>query len=295
MRLHAYAVHREGGIVLRILRIVLTALIAAFLAFSPPYILGGLDSDPYGARWGNREPAWRGRIELWHVATFRTYQGKVTRHLEKRAEAYCRQNPGVHIEVFGYTEAQFADRIARGVYPDAYSFQTGLLYAEQLAPLPTEEDDLPAFRGNLAPALSAGGETLAAPYLMSGYCVCVNAQLSAALHIPAPDAADGAFLQAAAQRVHRDAPQLCMPPVLAARAGVVGALSEQGAFLKGKAAFAVLDARARSAISCAIRRRTCPCPPCRTARIPTRCSTSARRAARAGRRRGPWRGSCSFY
>ncbi len=164
----------------------------------------------------------------------------MTRHLEKRAEAYCARNPGIHIEVFGYTEEQFADRIARGVYPDAYSFQTGLLYAEQLRATSVRAPEL---NGTLYP-VTLGTDVLAVPYLLSGYFLCANAQLLAALQLELPETPDDAFLAAAAALRIKGAPQLYMPPILAARAGITGELAGADAFARGKAALAVLDARA---------------------------------------------------
>lgn len=223
---------------LRALRILAALVLALFLALTPIWILDGLNVERYYALWQKPAPTWRGRIEIWHIASFRTYQGSVTNYLQARADAYCRRHAGVHIDVVGMTEKQYADRLARGAFPDAYSFALGLCYAEQLAALPLEA---PAFRGTLR-AAAYEDELLAVPYLMSGYFLAANPQLTARYLAPAPEMPDAAYLQSALDCNAKSA-QLAMPPLLAARLGLVGTLASEAEFLSGKAALCALDAR----------------------------------------------------
>ena len=147
------------------LKAAVTVAMVAFLVLSPPWLLRGLRRDEYRAFFIKPAATWHGRIELWHVAGFRVYQGSVTEHLQSRADAYHKKHPGVHIDVVGLTEKQYRERLARGAFPDAYSFPPGAVYAEQLSAL-----SLPAmpFVGNLAPA-KQDDATCAVPDLMSGY------------------------------------------------------------------------------------------------------------------------------
>jgi len=223
---------------LRVVRWIAIIGLALFLALSPAWILDGLDNDEYRAFWEKPEPAWRGRVEIWHIASFRTYQGSVTNYLQSRADAYCRTHAGVNIDVLGLTEKQYNDRIARGAYPDAYSFAGGLCYAEQFSPLPIEA---PAFCGTLS-AASYGDEILAVPYLMSGYFLAANPQMLSKYALALPEEPDAAFLQSALD-LAAGSPQLAMPVLAAARLGLSGTFASEADFLAGKAALCVMDAR----------------------------------------------------
>ncbi|MDO4573004.1 MAG: hypothetical protein Q4C13_06510 [Clostridia bacterium] len=220
---------------MRIFRWIAAALIVAYLIFTPPIIRQGLARDPYRDWLTPATPAWRGRIEIWHIAGFKVYQGSVTHYLEERAEAYCQAHAGVHIEIVGMTRGQYEARVARGAFPDAYSFPGGLVYAEQLR---AADYAAVEYRGGLG-AVPRGGETLAVPWLMSGYFLVCNTQLLAQNRMELPESADTAVLQQAL-----DMGQLEMPAVLAARAGLEGTLAEAGSFEKGRCMLAVLDARA---------------------------------------------------
>lgn len=214
--------------------------LAAFLLVTPRFVSSKLGVDEYRAFHTKPAPAWKGRLEIWHVATFRTYQGSVTSYLQSRADAYCRTRAGIDIDVVGLTEKKLNDRLLRGAYPSAYSFQTGMLYAEQLAPI---EITVPGLRGNLAPAMR-DGDVLAAPYLVSGYFLAGNEFLMQKHGFSMPEAIDAAFFSAVLGYQGAKTPQLEAPVLLLAQYGVSGSLAEAGAFLSGKAAFAVLDARA---------------------------------------------------
>lgn len=224
---------------MRFFRWAALALIVLYLVVSPAIIRRGLARDQY-VEWLTPEtPAWEGRVELWHIADFKVYLGSVTHYLEDRAKAYGRLHPGVHIDVIGLTPAQYESRLGRGAFPDAYSFPAGLLYAEQLRPADYARQE---YRGRLVPA-EAEGEAYAVPWLMSGYFLAANTQRLAKYRVELPESADTAFLQSALS-LDAESPQLYMPAVLAARAGLTGALATAEDFTKGRAMLAVLDARA---------------------------------------------------
>ncbi len=223
---------------MRVLRALLALAIAAFLLFSPRFLLEGLSQDYTHGIFELEEPEWEGIIELWHIVDFKAYQGSVTRYLAARTEAFCKAHPGVFIEVTGMTVEAFAERYARGDRPDAYSFPGGLLYREQLRPLPAEIDGLAALRPGLR-AAEAEGTVYAAPYLMSGYFLLVNTQNALFSSARPPASPEEVDLQAA-----MDGGDLEAPAVYAALLGLSGSLAEAGAFRAGKAACQVADARA---------------------------------------------------
>ena len=99
---------------MRVLRALLALAIAAFLLFSPRFLLEGLSQDYTHGIFELEEPEWEGIIELWHIVDFKAYQGSVTRYLAARTEAFCKAHPGVFIEVTGMTVEAFAERYARG-------------------------------------------------------------------------------------------------------------------------------------------------------------------------------------
>ncbi len=229
---------------MRIVKTAVSILLIAFLALSPKWLIRGLDADFCRTVFERPKPAWQGRLELWHIASFRTRQGSVTDYLQQRADAFCRQNPGVYIDVKGLTEKKYNDRLARGAAPDLYSFAAGLCYPEQLSPVSLP---LPTMAGNLSP-VADGGTVLAVPYLMSGYVLCANMQLTAGLETPLPEAPDAAFLQSVLDGDNDENPSLYIPAVHAARLKLTGVIAADTAFRQGKAAYAVLDAYAYNAL-----------------------------------------------
>lgn len=227
-----------------VLRAIATAGILAFLALSPKWLLAQLARQRY-VEFLEKPPAeWHGQITLWHIADFRVYQGSVTDYLQARADAYCKRHTGVHIDVLGLTVKRYNDRIQRGEFPDMYSFPSGLMYCEQLGAI---DPALPKFRGALAPA-GADKVIYAVPYLTSGYLLAINTALATKYRLELPGS-EGADLEPvvalfqSALAADAKTPQLHMPPVLAARMGLVGTLATLEQFQSGQTALAVLDAR----------------------------------------------------
>lgn len=223
---------------MRILRAIATLMIVVFLLLSPGYIKDHLSSDPFRAFFDIPEAKWHGKIELWHIVSFRTYQGSVTKLLRERATVWNKSHPGIHIEVVGMTEKKFQERIARGEFPDAYSFASGVCYLEQLQVLAM---DTPKPTGSI-PCATNNGDLYAVPYLYSGYFLLANTELLATSGMELGASIDPAMLQAALDQ-EKKTPQLFMPPVLAARADLSGALATLDDFSRGKTLFAVGDAR----------------------------------------------------
>lgn len=110
---------------MRIVKTAVSILLIAFLALSPKWLIRGLDADFCRTVFERPKPAWQGRLELWHIASFRTRQGSVTDYLQQRADAFCRQNPGVYIDVKGLTEKKYNDRLAAARRPISTRSQRG--------------------------------------------------------------------------------------------------------------------------------------------------------------------------
>ena len=226
---------------MRALRIAVVIAIVLFLALTPGWLLEHLSRDQEEDFFTKPTPAWNGRIELWHIAEFRTYQGSVTDFLQDRADRYWKKKDrGVHIDVIGLTVEQYQDRIARGLTPDAYSFPSGFLYPEALQSFPV---DTATLKTGLSPARFQD-QVYAVPILMSGYFLVGNVQLLSAngFLMPEEGSLDPAVLQAALD-LKQKVPQLYMPPILAARLNLTGQLAAWEQFQKGKVMLAVVDAR----------------------------------------------------
>ena len=225
---------------MRILRAVGALLLLLFLLLAPKPLLRALSDDPMARLFEPEQPDWYGVIEVWHIASFKPFQGSGTKFLREQCQRFQKRHPGVHIEVIGLTPDMFAARIARGAFPDAYSFPAGLLYRERLSAM--EPVSLPPLPGNLR-AAEADGLLYAVPYLASGNFLLVNEQL--AQQIGTEDTEDvGEGVSVAMLQSWLDAGQLCVPPIWGAQLGLVGESRAFSDFLAGKISAAVADARA---------------------------------------------------
>ena len=218
---------------MRPVRITATLLIILFLIFSPRPLQKALERDPMLELFENETPDWYGVIEIWHIASFRTYQGSVTNFLQERCNAFSRTHEGVHFEVTGLTPAMFEERMARGLRPDAYSFAPGVLTEPLLQPLPA---NVPILRDGFPN--NSQTQRLAAPYLMSGYFLLLNEQAILEKGGTIPDAADEALLRS----LHAEG-ELSLPPALADFYGLSDNGPDHIAFLDGKCKASVADAR----------------------------------------------------
>lgn len=224
---------------LRCLRALLSVLVVLFLVVSPRFLVQAVRIDRYRAFFEREKADWHGVITIWHIVGFSPYQGSGSRYLEARAEAFAKSRPGVTVKVIGMSPAHYQELTARGQKPDAYSFPAGFLYQEQLRSL---DLDLPSLTGGVR-AAEADGKLYAAPYCMSAYALLMNTQLLFAAGLDVPEAPDALFLQQALDRGGKT-PQLAMPPVLAAEAGLTGTLADYADFKAGKVMLAVADLRA---------------------------------------------------
>ena len=135
--------------------------ILLFLLYAAPRVGEGTGESFYVKTRQIPEPEYVGTITLYHVVTYRTYQGSVTAFLQERAEAFNRQHFGVRIAVEGMGEQDFFERLSYGRRADMYSFFSGVLYEELLQPA--------AFTSETALRPGLAVTAYAAPWLFSGY------------------------------------------------------------------------------------------------------------------------------
>ncbi len=230
------------GVVLA-LRILVAALLVAFLLLAPPYLEQALGHNYYREWLSGEREDWNGVLTMWHVVEFKTAQGSVTSYLETVAAQYERAHPGVYIEVLGLAPEAVQERLSRGERPHMWSFPGGACGAQELAPLTI---GLPAFRGNLSP-LRAEGEAYAAPYLYSGYFLLGNTVLIQELGLSWPSdpaALTETLQQAMDARSTGRYGAVCALPLHAARLGLTGKMALDGDFKAGQVPFLIGDARA---------------------------------------------------
>lgn len=222
---------------MRVFRGIVSLAAAAFLLLFPACFNQRAPYEPYLSRFAKPAPDWYGVVELWHVVSSKPYQGGVTELLTARAAAYNALHPGVHIQVAGLSETAFFERLGRGEVPHGYSFQGGLLYREQLSPLPLSP---PAYVGALRPAHSEGGEILAVPWYYSGYALAVNTTQLYGLGLTMPEKVDAAFLQSLMNEASGRG-GVFAPEVIAASMKLTGELGSREDFMAGKLAAGIID------------------------------------------------------
>lgn len=219
---------------MKIIRIVASVLIVAFLIFAPAPLRRALQRDPMRELFESDPPDWYGIIDIWHIAGFRTYQGSVTTFLEDCCDAFSKEHPGVHFEVSGLTPAMYEDRTARGLAPDAYSFPAGFLSKELAAPLSA---DCPILIDGLA-IPDKNSDCSAIPYLFSGYFLLFNEQITEKEGFSVPDTADADLLL----QLHENG-VLSFPESIGRQYALSGDARDYSDFLKGSCMAAVTDAR----------------------------------------------------
>ena len=227
------------------LRVIVAVVLIAFLALAPPRLMQALGHDYY-EEWlaGTRED-WSGVITLWHVVGFKPAQGSITAYIESIAAKYERAHKGIYIEVLGLTPEAVAERLSRGERPHLWSFPAGVLELQELKPLSTPA---PAFAGDLAP-LKDKNDTLALPYLYSGYFLLGNTVLIQELGLAWPESNDPEVLRETLQAAMNARSTgrygaVSAPEHIARRLWLKGPLAQDGDFKAGQVPFLIGDARA---------------------------------------------------
>ena len=227
------------------LRAIIAVVLIAFLVLAPPKLLQALGHDYYKEWLAGAREDWSGVITLWHVVGFKPAQGSITAYMESIAAKYERAHKGIYIEVLGLTPEAVAERLSRGERPHLWSFPAGGLDPGELAPLsfPT-----PALAGDLAP-LKKRNDTVALPYLYSGYFLLGNTVLVQELGLAWPESNDPEVLRATLQAA-MDARStgrygaVAAPEHMAKRLWLKGSLAQDGDFKAGQVPFLIGDARA---------------------------------------------------
>lgn len=135
--------------------------ILLFLLYAAPRVGEGTGESFYVKTRQIPEPEYVGTITLYHVVTYRTYQGSVTAFLQERAEVFNKRHFGVRIVVEGMGEEDFRERLSYGRRADMYSFFSGALQKELLQGAVFQPG------ADLRPGLAV--TPCAAPWCFSGY------------------------------------------------------------------------------------------------------------------------------
>ncbi len=227
------------------LRIILAVALLVFVALAPPYLTRALNKNPAREIFEPKGGDWSGIITVWHVVSFKPYQGSVSAYLESCFTSYEKKHSGVYVEVLGMDAAGMQERLDRGERPDLWSFASGALYPEQLSPL--QLDAAPEFVSGLKPA-KWEGTVYAVPYLYSGYFLIGNTVRTQEAGLAWPGAGepiDPEFLQSALDMGKgKQRPQLSGSAFLCAQWGLLGAPAPEGDFKAGQVALQLADARA---------------------------------------------------
>lgn len=192
-------------------------LIAAFLLLAPRPLQSAIGHAEPLPLFQIRERTVLETITLYHIASARTYQGSVTVFLQDMAKTFENKHRGVYIRVEGLTPEAYAERLACGRTPDAYSFFCGDVYPEQL-------QQIQPLKCQWLPGLAEGA--YAAPYLFSGYALCRTEQTQ----------------DTVSDLLSRDG--LASEPLHFTRLSACGMRLTIQDFLDGKCSTAILDLRA---------------------------------------------------
>ena len=211
--------------------IIMTAMMAAFIVFSPKYIMSSRTLRTLQRTEENQE-GYHGIISIWHIVKFKPYQGSLGSWVSDVAARLEKLHSGVYLEVESITLEEYSARIARGEQPDVFSYPLGCTYAEQLKELKIE---LPALRGNLDGSGCHNGRLYGVPYTMSGYLLVHNQRLMQENGQDAEGLASA--LKSGNYMAAGDPAQACI-------LGIKGELLNEDDFLMEKAMSAFMDARA---------------------------------------------------
>ena len=214
-----------------VLSLIMTIIMAAFMVFSPKYIMSSRTPLTLQQNKENKEE-YQGIITVWHIVGFKPYRGSLGNWVSNTAKQLEKKHSGVYLEVDSITMEEYESRIARGERPDVYSYPLGSVYAEQLCEL---NIDFPAMRGNLAGIGQYDGRMYGVPYGASGYLIVHNQQLMQER---------GADTESISLLLSTGEANTAGDPVQACIWGINGEVRPVEDFLQKKAVSAFMDARA---------------------------------------------------
>lgn len=156
-------------------KIVLSALVICYLVITPVTILPTLLERQ---NLVNKEPdlEYVGVLELWNIDTFEGGSVSRTRWLEKRALEFENIHKGTYIMVTNMTKEQAILNLENGKCPNLFSFGIGV--GEQILPYLQEYTGEINCRNDLIYAGKFENKTYAVPYILGGYMIAGNSQIS---------------------------------------------------------------------------------------------------------------------
>ncbi len=160
----------------RMVSVIVTLLIAAYLVLMPDYFAKSIGKDPYKEWFEHKEEPFSGVIELWHIVGFKPYIGSLGEWLKGRAKRLEKRHFGVYVEVSAMTVEEYRERIQRNERADIYSFPEGLITDENLYRLPTDELSGIEYAENCRAAVGRAPDRSVC-YTFSGYMLMLNNDL----------------------------------------------------------------------------------------------------------------------
>jgi len=158
-----------------ILKVLLSALIIAFLVLAPFSLFSKLDELNYSL---NTEYDFSSSkiIELWNVDTFEGGSGARSGWLEKKALAFEKQNKGIYFVVRNLTLSQLELNLQSGNHPSLISFGIGAgsLISDKIISLSNSF----GVRDDLLNGGKLGGKLKAIPIMLGGYNLISNGNLT---------------------------------------------------------------------------------------------------------------------
>lgn len=159
----------------KLLCVIAALLCVAFILTAPAFIASGIGKSIYEIKDERRQTRYEGKIELWHVVTFKTPASSGYSLLKSRMRELEKQLPYVYIDVEGMTAADARARLDAGERPDAISYPCGFIDEEGLLGL--EHRSFSAF---------APKSGVAYPYMADSYVLAVNTDMLFEEELSAP-------------------------------------------------------------------------------------------------------------
>ena len=147
--------------------LIMAAICVAFILTAPAFIADGLGKSIYEVKEERKNTRYEGKIELWHVVSFKTPQSSGYSLLCSRMRELEKQIPYVYIEVSGMTIEEAKKRMQAGERPDVISYPKGFVYGEDFISLE---------RRNFESAFQPAVDT-AYPYMADSYVLAVNTDM----------------------------------------------------------------------------------------------------------------------
>lgn len=152
----------------KVLKTSFCCIVLIFLVFSPALIFNKGNYQLNLNKHLNLNNNKKTVLNLWHIENFEGGTNNRGKYLEKQAIKFNKINNNCFINVESMTEEQLYLNLKENKYPDLFSFGTGVGYMISGILSSLEENNL--IRDDLKIYGQISEETMAYPFLLSGYC-----------------------------------------------------------------------------------------------------------------------------